>query len=294
MKNVLIIGCGDIGVRVARRWKARGVRAVGLVHSRAGADRLARAGVEALRGDLDEPAALPALPTQDALLYYFAPPPRGGESDPRLRGFLAAVAATAMPSRLVYISTTGVYGNTRGAWVTEASPTKPETARARRRLDAEGALGDWSARTAAPVVILRVPGIYGPGRLPLARLKSGAPVLPEEESGYVNRIHADDLAAVCVAAGARGRAGAVYNVSDGRPGTMSEYFTCIADHFGLPRPPVIRRADADGVLSPEMLSYLDESRRVDNTRMLEELGVVLRYPDLEAGLKAIERQESKE
>jgi nucleoside-diphosphate-sugar epimerase len=170
--------------------------------------------------------------------------------------------------------------------VTEDSPANPQTARGRRRLDAENALRTWGLGHGVPVVILRVPGIYGPGRLPVTAIKERRPVVAEIESGFTNRIHSEDLADICVAAAERGRPDSIYNVSDGHPGTLAGYYNAVADALGLPRPPVISRDAAGQVLSAGMLSYLRESRRIDNRRMREELGVTLRYPTLEAGLKA--------
>jgi nucleoside-diphosphate-sugar epimerase len=161
----------------------------------------------------------------------------------------------------VYISTTGVYGDAGGAWVDEDCPPAPATSRARRRLDAEQTLARWAEPAGTQVIVLRVPGIYGPGRLPLERIRRGEPVLAPGECGYTNRIHAEDLVRVCVAAAQRGRPGAVYNVSDGAPGTMTEYLLAVADAAGLPRPPVVGLDQARRVMSPGMLSYLGESRR---------------------------------
>ncbi len=283
MKPIFIVGCGDIGLRVARLWRARGAHVGALARSAASAERLRAEGIEPTPGDLDRPDSLRALPPVGAVVYYFAPPPAQGEEDARMRAFLAAIAAP--PERVVYISTSGVYGDHGGAWVDEETPPSPTTDRARRRLDAEQTLRAWGRENKVPVVILRVGGIYGPGRWPLERLRKGTPVLREEECGYTNRIHADDLAAICVAAAERGGADRIYNVSDGRNGTMTQYFNAVADHFGLPRPPAVTMAEARQQLSPAMLSYLTESRRMDNQRLLKELEVTLRYPDLEAGLK---------
>jgi len=285
--KVLIIGCGDVGVRVARLEQARGNAVAGLARSTAGAERLRGFGLDPVVGDLDDPDSLSALPSVGTLLYYFAPPPGGGPWDTRARNFCTAVGRAGAPAKLVYMSTSGVYGDCGGAWVTEATPANPQTSRARRRLDAETALGDWGKQLGVPVVILRVTGIYGPGRLPLARLREGQPVLREEESPPTNRIHADDLAAVCSAAADRGIAGEVFNVSDGQPGTMTQYFNVAADLLSMPRPPQIAMAEACQVMAPTMLSYLAETRRMDNRRMLERLDVALRYPDLESGLRNV-------
>ena len=286
MAGVLIVGCGDIGRRVARLYRVRGEAVSGTARRPERAAELAAEGIDALLADLDEPASLVELPTAGALVFYLAPPPADGVVDPRMTAFLSGPATARPPSRIVYVSTSAVYGDCGGAWVTEQRPPAPSTDRGRRRLAAETALLDWQGATGVPVVILRVPGIYGAGRLPVRRLREGLPVLRAEDSPYTNRIHADDLAAVCVAAAERGRPGAVYNVSDGHPSTMTDYFNRIADLLDLPRPPAVDMAEARRVLSPGMLSFLQDSRRLDNRRMCEELGVTLRYPDLETGLRA--------
>jgi nucleoside-diphosphate-sugar epimerase len=287
MPDIFIIGCGDIGVRVARLEQARGRRVAGLARNAAGAERLRAFGIEPVMGDLDDPDSLSVLPTTGALLYYFAPPPGGGPWDTRMRNFCAVVAGECASARVVYMSTSGVYGDCGGAWVTEETPVNAQTSRAKRRLDAETAVGEWGRRLGVAVVILRVTGIYGPGRLPLARLQQGHPVLSEAESPPTNRIHADDLATVCVAAAARAVDGEIFNVSDGQPGTMTQYFSAAADLLGLPRPPQVTMAEARQVMTPMMLSYLTETRRMDNRRMMERLDVTLRYPDLESGLKSV-------
>lgn len=286
MQNVVIIGCGDIGQRVAHRWQALKAHVAGLSRNPATCEALQGAGITALRADLDEPASLAGLSARGALVYYFAPPPREGRKDTRLRNWLASLTKAALPQRVVLISTTAVYGDSGGDWVTEESPLQPGTDRGRRRLDAETALRDWSGQTGVPVVILRVPGIYGPGRLPRARLEKGLPVLNETESGYTNRIHSEDLATICVAAAERGQPGAVYNISDGHPGTMTEWFNAVADHLDLTRPPQISLTEAETQVSAGMLSYLKESRRISNRKVIEELGVELAYTDLKLGLGA--------
>ena len=183
------------------------------------ANRIASNGLTMHVGDLDVADTLPALPTTSSVIFYFAPPPSLGTEDTRLRSFLNVIQSKALPRKIVYISTSGVYGDCKGEWVTEEREAKPRTDRARRRLAAENLLRDWERANSIPVVILRVSGIYGPGRLPLERLRRGTPVLREEECGYSNRIHADDLASVCIAAAERGVG--IYNVSDGHPSTMT-------------------------------------------------------------------------
>jgi len=282
LETVLIIGYGDIGRRVAILCRQRGWQVNALTRQAVTATHMSSHGLIGHVGDLDQPQKFPVLPTAASLVFYFAPPPPHGEDDPRLSAFLGAIPATAAPRKIIYISTSGVYGDRQGEWVTEQSAVKPTTDRARRRLAAEQHLHDWEQRSGVPTVILRVGGIYGPGRLPVERLRRGTPVLRQHECGYTNRIHADDLATVCVAAAERGHG--VYNVSDGHPSTMTEYFNGVADLYGLPRPPQISRAQAQAVLSGEMLSYLAESRRLDNSKILNELGIRLRYPTLDKGL----------
>lgn len=286
MSLVLIVGCGYLGQRIARREREQGNRVLALVRSAETASALRAQGLEVLQADLDDPATLAGLPAGPAIVYYLAPPPPHGRSDPRIAHFLSAIEAGARPARVVLVSTSGVYGDCHGEWVDESRPPRPEADRAHRRVDAETRLRHWAAACGVPYVILRVPGIYGPGRLPVERLVRGLPVLREAESPWSNRVHVDDLARACLAAARRGAAGAVYNVSDGHPSTMTDYFNRVADAVGLPRPPQITLAEAGTRLSEGMRSYLAESKRLDNRRMREELGVEPEYPDLSQGLAA--------
>ncbi|NNF97465.1 MAG: SDR family oxidoreductase [Halobacteria archaeon] len=284
-QSVLIVGCGDIGRRVAARWE--GVPVTGLVHSKASAEQIQQAGIRPLQASLDDPSNLQDLPVADALVYYFAPPPATGTTDPRMAHFLAAIDPERLPARIVYISTSRVYGDRGGERVNEDTPPNPQVDRARRRYDAEQQLRRFGQEYGVAVVILRVGGIYGPGRLPRKRLQDRVPIIHEHLAPSTNRIHAEDLAQICVAAARRGRADSVYNVSDGTDSNMTEYFNTVADILKLPRPPTIDWEEAQRSLSAGMLSYLKESRRMDNRRMLEELGIELQYPTLEAGLAAM-------
>ncbi len=286
MARVLIIGCGDIGQRVAQLEKEAGHSVAALARSQESAQRLRAIGIEPVSGDLDIPSSLASLPVKDAQIYYFVPPPEQGVTDPRLENFIKILERGNLPARVVLISTTGVYGDCQGEWVTEERAPNPQADRAKRRLAAETALRRWSEACGVPIIILRVPGIYGPGRLPEKRLRAGEPVLRVEESPFSNRIHADDLARVCLAAMRRGRAGAIYHASDGHPTTMTDFFCRVADQLGITRPPMVSMEEARKRLGAGMLSYLAESKRIDNRRMREELGVELKYPDLATGLAA--------
>lgn len=285
MNPIVIAGCGYLGQRLARILQSAGHPVLALVRGEPSRLALSQAGLNVARLDLDRPLAeRPAW--GNSLLYYLIPPPKEGETDPRAGRLIAGLARDDRPARVLYLSTTGVYGDCGGAWIDEGWPTRAVAPRALRRLSAERQWRQWASEQGGELVILRVAGIYGPGRLPLERLRQCVPMLGEEQAPFSNRIHVDDLAQVCIAAMGRGRFGEVYNVSDGHPSTMRDYFDRIADLSGLPRPPLLDRAQARQQLSPEMMSYLDESRRLDNAKMLRELGVRLRYPSLAQGLPA--------
>ena len=284
--DVLIVGCGYVGQRVAREEITRGNRVRALVRSANSANRLSNAGIDSTAIDLDsQPLELP-FSLARKLIYYFAPPPRSGDTDSRLKNFLNSIPANDLPARVVYISTTGIYGDCGADWVTEQRKPNPQADRARRRLDAEMVLHDWSIKTGVPVVVLRVPGIYGPDKIPLARIRKGTPALKESESAWSNRVHVDDLVQSCLAAMDHPNPLDTYNICDGHPSTMTDYFNRVADAAGLPRPPQISLAQAKREFSNELLSYLSESKRIDNTRMREHLGVSPKYPTLDSGLAA--------
>ncbi len=281
----LIFGCGYLGRLIATHYLETNGDPLGVVRSAASVDILHGLGVSALQADLDQ-TVLPELPLKDSTLFYFIPPPKTGVIDTRVRKLISEFESQGDPSRIVYLSTTGVYGDCKGEWVTEERSVDPVVSRAKRRWDAECSLQEWRSKTGRELVILRVAGIYGPGKLPLERLRKGLPLVCAKESPWTNRIHVDDLVQVCVAAMERGGDGAVYNVSDGSPGTMIDYFNRIAELAGLPLPPEISLSQAEHQLSTGMLSYMQESRRVDNSKLKKELGVTLIHPSMESGLPA--------
>ena len=283
--NVLIIGCGDVGRRLAAPYRAEGQDVAGVVRSTESAAALTAAGLRPIRCDLDGDD-LPGLPSRRAALFYLAPPVDVGKDDIRIERLLAHLELTGLPARFLYMSTTGVYGDCGGRWIDESAPLNPSTQRAQRRIAAEGAVRKWCGERGIPWVILRVPAIYGPGRLLIERLKSGQPTIRPEQCSYTNRIHVHDLVSVCHTAMARAPGDSIYNVSDGSPSTITDYLFKLADLTGLPRPPLISMQEAEKELSPSLMSFLRESKRIHNLKMLEELGVQLRYPDLATGLKA--------
>lgn len=281
---MLIVGCGDVGQRIAQRLRHEGQAVDCLVSSAASADRLRSQGLTTVAINLDETAT--GLPSDSDLIWYLVPPPASGTTDPRLGNFLQALPPANGRRRLVYIGTSGVYGDCRGESVSETCPINPQVDRARRRADAERQLSAWRDAGHGEVVVLRVAGIYGPNKLPLRRLRQGTPMVAAEEAPWTNRIHIDDLVEVCMAAMTNGVDGEAYNVSDGTPGNMRDYFDRVADLFDLAKAPVVPLDAAEGVLSAGLRSYLSESRRLDNRKMLRDLGVELRYPNLSTGLSA--------
>ena len=287
MGKVFIAGCGYIGERIARLTRDDGGIVTCMVRSSDHAARLSGDGFSTIACSLDDIAAIPQLDLAGCTLFYLVPPPGGGITDTRAGNFIATLADATPPSKIVYISATSVYSESAGGIVTEDSPAEPLSAMGRRRRDAEKAFIECGRANHVPVLILRVSGIYGPGRLPLMQISQGQPLLREEESGPSNRIHADDLAAVCLAAAVRGEDGDIFNVSDGHPSSMTSYFNACADALKLPRQPQVTFEEARLVMSPLMFSYVSESRVVDCGRMLKQLNVSLRYPTVQEGLAAM-------
>jgi nucleoside-diphosphate-sugar epimerase len=286
-QTLLIAGCGDVAFRAAPLLQAH-YRLVGLYRRPENLASLRLQGITPVFGDLDIPGSLSKISGLAHAVLHLAPPPSLGRHDTRTANLLAAltrtrrpktkIKAAMLPQRLVYISTSGVYGDCEGRLVDETHVLNPQTERALRRVDAERQLRSWGLRTGVSVSVLRVPGIYAGNRLPLARLREGIPALLPEEDSFTNHIHADDLARIVLAALRLARPGRVYHACDDSHLKMGEYFDLIADRFGLPRPPRVSRAEAEGQISPGMLSFMRESRRLMNTRLKHELHVNLRYP----------------
>ncbi len=286
--KLLIVGCGDVGMRVAQRHNRVQIR--GLARSDESAQRLRTQRITPVAGDLDRRASLNRLSGLAPWVLHLGPPPTDSDGDPRTRRLIAALAkGGSLPRRLVYISTSGVYGNCDGERVAETRPLAAKNPRARRRVDAERQLRRFAARHGIQLSILRAPGIYAQDRLPLERIQRGTPAVRAEEDSYTNHIHAEDLAKIVWLALFRGRPNRIYHAVDGSVKKMGDYFDLVADHFGLPRCPRISRAEAQQVLSPALLSFLNESRILDNTRLKKELKVRLTYPDVAAALEAMGR-----
>jgi nucleoside-diphosphate-sugar epimerase len=290
-QRLLIIGCGDVGQRVAKA--QRGVRLLALTSSPERCAELRAQGITPLLGNLDDPRSLRRLAGLGTRVLHLAPPPAASEEtprwwlDPRTTALVQALRRRGLPQGLVYASTSGVYGDCGGAWVDESRPPAAHTGRAMRRVNAERTLR-WLGRQGLRASILRIPGIYAPDRVggtPRARLLRGTPVLRSEDDVYTNHIHADDLARACQAALWRGSAQRIYNVADASVMHMGDYFDFAADLYGLPRPPRVSRSQAQGELPLTLLSFMGESRRLRTTRMERELRVALRYPTVAQGLQ---------
>ncbi len=286
MQKLLIVGSGDVARRALPLLIPR-YRVFALLRNPAEAAGWRAAGAVPVLADLDDRHSLRRLAGLPDLVLHLAPPPGTGERDSRTRHLLAALAkGKSLPRAIIYVSTTGIYGDCAGARIDETRAARPATARARRRVDAEGTLRAFGRRHGSRVCLLRAPGIYAAGRLPLERLQNGLPALPAEEDVFSNHIHADDLAAACVAALRRGAANRAYNVVDDSDLKMGEYFDRVADAFGLPRPPRLGRAAIAKALTPLQMSFLGESRRIGNGRLKNELKLRLRHPTVDAGIAA--------
>jgi nucleoside-diphosphate-sugar epimerase len=284
---LLIVGCGDIGLRVARLLRPRW-RILALTSSPGRVPELRAAGVVPLLGNLDAPASLARLAgLADAVLHLAPPPTQDGDRDPRTAALLAALARKGRVRRIVYGSTSGVYGDAAGARFDETRAVRPATDRARRRVDAERRLRWYGRASGAAVTILRIPGIYALDRVggdPRERVARGSPLLAPADDVYTNHIHADDLARACALALHRGAPQRIVHASDDTELKMGDYFDAVADTFELPRPPRLARRDAAARLSPMQMSFMSESRRLDNRRLKRELRLVLRYPSIAEGL----------
>ncbi len=286
MKRILIVGSGDVALR-ALPWLTRRFRVYALARQPEACAALRAAGAVPLHGDLDDRRSLKRLAGLADAVLHFAPPPASGEGDPRTKRLLAALGSgKSLPQGVIYISTTGVYGDCAGARVDETRPCNAQTARGRRRVDAERRLRTFARRSGVRIALLRAPGIYAADRLPLERLQRADPVLVADEDVHTNHIHADDLARIACLALFRARAGRAYNASDDSAMKMGDYFDAVADAFALPRPPRLPRAEIASRLSALTLSFMGESRRLDNRRLKRELRVRLRYPTIADGLRA--------
>jgi nucleoside-diphosphate-sugar epimerase len=285
-ERVLIVGCGDVGMRVAGKMRNR-VRLLALTTQSQRRGEFRSGGLMPIVGNLDSQDSLMRLAGIATRVIHLAPPPSTGWTDPRTTALLRALRLRQKPVCLVYGSTSGVYGNCDGEWVTETRAVNAHTPRAHRRVDAESRMRFWGRSTMTRVSILRIPGIYAQDReggTPRARILKATPVLRAEDDVFTNHIQADDLARACCLALWRGAPQRIYNVNDDTALKMGDYFDLAADLYDLPRPPRIAREGATEHLPLMLLSFMSESRRMDNTRMKRELRLRLQYPTVLSGL----------
>lgn len=281
--RVLIVGCGDVGMRLLPLLRER-FRVFAVTTQAGKQDTLRAAGAIPIIANLDEPATLARLARLTTNIIHLAPPPANGSIDQRTRNLTAILPDHAT---LVYVSTSGVYGDCGGELINETRTVQPRNPRATRRVDAEQVLRKWAKRSQSRLSILRVPGIYADDRLPLERLNKGLPALAAEDDVYTNHIHADDLARIIAAALFHAQSGRIYHAVDDSDMKMGAYFDAVADAFALPRPPRLPREQLQHEVSPVMLSFMSESRRLDNQRIKAELGVRLQHPTVADFLQTI-------
>ena len=291
--QVLIVGCGDVGMRTLPQL-TKHCRVVALTSSPEKIQALRDGGARPLLGDLDDPKTLPRLAGLSHKVLHLAPPAAQGREDQRTRSLLRALALRKPPQKIVYGSTTGVYGNCHGQWVKETQLVNPQSDRARRRVDAEQQLRLWARRSLQGVQLstLRIPGIYAldrEGGTPIDRVKKGMPVLSPADDVYTNHIHADDLARACVLALFKGQNLQAIHVSDDAQIKMGDYYGLVAQWFNLPQPVRMSFEEIQAHLSPMQMSFLAESRKLDNKRMKKSLGLKLCYPSPKEGL-GVQRQ----
>ena len=284
MKNILIVGCGDIAMRIAPLLRTH-YKLFGLIRNASRKEQLHALGVTPILADLDHRAQLRKIAGLADVVLHLAPPPNSSADDTRTQNLLAALSQGRLPQRLIYISTTGVYGDCGGEIVRETRALNPQSARARRRVDAEQRICTWAARNAVKASILRVPGIYAKERLPIERLRSATPAIIAEEDSCTNHIFADDLARMVIAAVRYAKPNRVYHASDDSELKMGDYFDEVADAFNLPRPPRLPRDEVKQSVSPVLWSFMNESRRLSNKRIKQELKIKLQYPQVSDALK---------
>src|ERR1700690_1303456 len=268
MQSVSIVGCGYTGLRLSRRWLAMGTAVVGYACRDRSLQAIAATGATTAALDPDLPLISTAIELGGPLVYYAVPPPADGAADPRIERFLRHTAGAV--KRMIYLSTTGVYGDRGGETVDEDTPPAPGSARAIRRLAAEASVRNWADQRGISWCILRIGGIYGPGRLPIERLRRGEPAIVPAQASPGNRIHVEDLVSACVAAGMSVRANRqIVNVTDGTDEGSADFLQRVARPPNLPAPPLVSREHAAATFSPAVWEFLAESRRVDNRRMRE-------------------------
>lgn len=277
----LILGCGYLGRRVARLWRAQGHQVFGTTRTVDRAEELRQMEVEPILYDVLQPASLDRLPAAKTILYCVGFDRHAGQSMREvyvggLDHFLNRYRP--IPDRLIYISSTGVYGQFLGEEVDETAVTEPTEESGQVVLAAEERL---RAQPEWPAVILRFAGIYGPDRLIRRQsIENGEPLIGDPDK-WLNLIHVDDGAAAVLAAEARGEIGSIYNVSDDRPVRRRDFYQGMAQLLGAPEPHFVPPSSGAPRSGHEV-----SNRRTVNRRLHEDLGIQLRFPSFAEGLSA--------
>lgn len=283
MSKIIIAGCGYVGKKITKSFNDQSDRVVCLVCSDKSYKEL-HGLYDTYQFNLDEVKNLPDINYLNSDIVYLVPPSSHGIDDSRIKYFLSNLDVLELPKKIVLISTTGVYGDCNGDWITEERQAIPGSERGLRRLSAENVLQEFCIKNKIAYVILRVPGIYGADKLPLQRLLDRKPVLKLSEAPWSNRIHVDDLVEACLCSINYSGDCHIFNISDDLPSSMTDYFFQVARNKGIELPPQLSMNECEQIFSTNMMSYLRESKKIDNTLMKKELGVVLQYPTLKEGL----------
>ena len=277
--RLLIIGCGDVGQRMLPIL-VKSHKVYVLTSQTEKLPLFRQAGAHPLFGNLDDQSTLHRLSQIADTVIHLAPPNPNGTTDLRTKSLIQALSKGRRVKRFIYISTTGVYGDCGGQLISETQAVQPQNLRAVRRVDAERQLRAWAIKLGVSVVILRVPGIYAGNRLPVDRLQKGTPALLESEDVFTNHIHADVLARLTILSMYRASSQRVINACDDSDLKMADYFDLVADKMNLPKPPRVDKETLKTMVSPQLLSFMQESRRISNTR-LQEIGFQFLYPTVQ-------------
>ena len=282
--KLFCFGLGYSAETLAKRLAAKGCGIAGTARDLANIERLRGQGYEVVRfaGEAGNVELAAALAGTTHLLHSIPPGPDG---DPVLRHYRAEIAGLPTLGWIGYLSTVGVYGNSAGAMVDEATPPHPNNERTRARVVAESAWLALGEEIGRPAQVFRLAGIYGPGRSALDKLRAGTARRVIKPGQVFNRIHVEDIAMVLEASIARPRAGAIYNVADDEPAPPEDVITYGADLLGIEPPPEVPFEEAD--LTPMARSFYGDSRRISNALIKSELGVRLAHPNYREGLKAL-------
>ena len=271
----LIAGAGYTGLSVAKQLRGEKVTLL----SRSFNNKLE---FDSQKIDLDKDDFTISI-TSPFVVLYTIPPNTASLSDERLKLFLKKLKIN--PSRIVYLSSSGVYGDRKGNYTDETVKPNPITKRAIRRLNAEKCISDWSHKNNVEHVILRVSGIYGPDRLGIEKLRQGLTVIKQSKAKPSNRIHIEDLTNCCISAMMKDKLSNIYNIGDGDHNNQTWFYKAVCDQVGIKNPTEIEVAEAKMTWGAMRLSFLNESRRLDVNKMKRELIDNLRYPNAIDGIK---------